>query len=74
MPAVEVFGLVCESGRASSDYPFTYHYESTAYVAFRKRHFPDFIMPKTMADAGAAESLELAQRALVLWDATYIDV
>lgn len=71
---MEVFGLVCESGRASSDYPFTYFYESTAYVAFRKRHFPDFLMPKTMADASAAGSLGLAQRALVLWNAAYVDV
>lgn len=73
MPAVEVFGLVCERGREGADFPFTYFYESTAFVSFRKRHFPDFIMPKTMVDASGCDSLDLAQRSLLLRNALYID-
>lgn len=73
MPAVEVFGLVCERGREGAGFPFTYFYESTAFFSFRKRHFPDFIMPKTMVDASGCDSLDLAQRSLLLWNALYID-
>lgn len=73
MPAVEVFGLVCERGQSRADYPFTYFYESTAYASFRKRHFPDFIMPKTMEDVSGSASLESAQRSLLLWNALYSD-
>lgn len=60
MPAVEVFGVVRERGRSGAEYPFTYFYESTAYASFRKRHFPDFIMPQTMMEAVVCDSLELA--------------
>jgi len=74
MPAVEVFGLVCALGQGMADYPFmSSFYESTAYAQFRKRHFPDYILPSTMADANAASSEGLAQRSLLLWNALFVE-
>jgi len=73
MPAVEVFGVVFGHGQAGADYPFTSSfYESTAYSHFRKQHFIDLMLPSTMAEAHAVDSLELAHRSLVLWDARYM--
>jgi len=74
MPAVEVFGVVFGHGQSCADYPFTSpFYESTAYSHFRKQHFIDLMLPSTMAEAHAVDSLELAHRSLVLWDARYIE-
>lgn len=73
MPAVEVFSLVCATGHASSDYPFTSaFYESNAYRSYRKRHFPDMILPSTMGDLPSAEGTTGGGRHLVLWDARFI--
>jgi len=74
MPAVEVFGLVCNEGRADADYPFTScFYESAPYRHFRKRHFSDYILPSTMAEASAVDSLMMARRSVVLWDAHFVE-
>jgi len=74
MPAVEVFGVVCALGQWGADYPFTSSlYESTAYAHFRKQHFVDLLLPSTMAEAHAANSVALAERSLVLWNALYIE-
>lgn len=72
-PAVELFGLLCAEGRGEADYPFVSFYESTAYDSYRKKHFLDFIMPKTLADASASQSVDVAERALVLWNALFIE-
>jgi len=74
MPAVEVFGLVYTEGMADADYPFTScFYESAAYSHFRKRHFADYILPSTMVDASAVDSLGIARRSVVLWDAHFVE-
>jgi len=74
MPAVEVFGLVYTEGMADADYPFTScFYESVAYSHFRKRHFPDYILPNTMVEASAVDSLGTARRSVVLWDAHFVE-
>lgn len=73
MPAVEVFALVCATGHASSDYPFTSaFYESSAYRVYRKRHFPDMMLPSTMGDLPCVEGSTRGGRHLVLWDARFI--
>lgn len=73
MPAVEVFGVVCEVGRATEFYPFTNaFYESLAYSKYRKRHFSDdLILPRTMGDLAGADGGD-PRRNTVLWDSRYI--
>ncbi|KAK1860640.1 hypothetical protein I4F81_003228 [Pyropia yezoensis] len=70
---VEVFGVVCEVGRATEFYPFTNaFYESLAYSKYRKRHFSDdLILPRTMGDLAGADRGE-PRRNTVLWDSRYI--
>lgn len=75
MLAVEVFLVVCALGQGGADYPFTSSlYESTAYTHFRKQHFVDLLFPSKMAEAHAANSVALAQRSLVLFNALLIEV
>lgn len=72
MPAVEVFAVVLAPGQATSYYPFTSaYYESNAYKAFCKHHFSEFVLPRTMADAGA-DALDTEKRSALLWDPRYI--
>lgn len=67
MPAVQVFKVYFVTGREAADYPFTRaFYESAAYSSFRKRHFPDLMLPCTMGEA--AESPAAAARSFLLWD------
>lgn len=71
MPAVEVFDLCADPGKEEADYPFTSaFYESTAYSFYKKRHFSDLIIPRTMQDAVGAAGLP--QRQFVLWDARFM--
>lgn len=67
MPAVEVFDVTPGAGKEMADYPFTTSfYESSAYSSYRKVHFPDLMLPCSMADAVGAPTA--VQRSFLLWD------
>lgn len=67
MPAVEVFDVTPGAGKETADYPFTTaFYESSAYSSYRKVHFPDLMLPCSMADAVGETTA--AQRSFLLWD------
>ena len=67
MPAVEVFGVTCASGKTAADYPFTMaFYASAPYAHFKKQHFDD-LLPKTMADTVPSDGAP--QRVFLLWNA-----
>lgn len=71
MPAVELFDVAFVTGQEQADYPFTSaFYESAAYTAYRKVHFPDLILPRTMQDAAGPAGG--AQRQFLLWDARFL--
>lgn len=71
MPAVEVYDVTCADGKQDGDYPFTSaFYESAAYAPYRKRHFPDYIVPCSMREAASCGGP--VQRSFLLWDLRYM--
>lgn len=73
MRAVELFALVVADRQAGADFAFTCaFYQSVAFSYYLKKHFIDLMLTRSMKDAHAVESLNLAQRSPVLWDSLFI--
>lgn len=71
MPAVELFDVKAAPDMDARDYPFTSaFYESMAFAPYKKRHFTDLIVPRTMREAMSIEGSALRQ--FVLWDARFL--
>lgn len=71
-PAMEVFSVLYVPERTATYYPFTNaFYDSDAYKKYRKHHFSDLMLHRTMADVGR-NSVQAPERSAVLWDSRFV--